>query len=66
MVFRRRSSPLLDLAWRTAFRVGFPLARLWWRLSHPDHEGALVAVYIGSDLLLVRSSYHRPSWTACC
>src|SRR5271166_317415 len=61
MVFRRRSSPRLDLAWRTAFRLGFPFARLWWRLSHPDHEGALVAVYVGPDLLLVRSSY-RTEW----
>jgi 8-oxo-dGTP diphosphatase len=61
MAFRRRSSPRLDLAWRTAFRLGFPFARLWWQLSHPDHEGALVAVYVGPDLLLVRSSY-RTEW----
>jgi len=33
--FRRAPLPsLLDLAWRTAFRVGFPLARIWWRLAH--------------------------------
>lgn len=50
---------LLDLAWRTAFRLGFPLARLWWRLRRPQHEGALVAVHVGPALLLVRSSYRR-------
>ncbi len=50
-----------DLAWRTAFRVGFPLARQWWRLRQRPHEGALVAVYAGVGLLLVRSSY-RAEW----
>lgn len=50
---------LVDLAWRTAFRVGFPLARLWWRLRGRAHEGALVAVHVGSAVLLVRSSYRR-------
>ena len=51
----------LDLAWRMAFRVGFPLARMWWRLRGTRHEGALVAVYVGPALLLVRSSY-RTAW----
>jgi len=50
---------LIDLAWRTAFRFGFPLARLWWRLVRPRHEGVVVAVYVGPALLLVRSSYRR-------
>jgi 8-oxo-dGTP diphosphatase len=52
---------ILDFAWRTAFRLGFPLARLWWRLQRPEHEGALVAVYVGQELLLLRSSY-RHEW----
>jgi 8-oxo-dGTP diphosphatase len=56
-----RFSPLFDLACRIVFRIGFRLALVWWRLSHPRHEGALVAVYIGSDVLLVRSSY-RVEW----
>lgn len=55
------SSPIFDRAWRLVFRIGFPLARVFWRLSCPRHEGALVAVYVGSDLLLVRSSY-RAEW----
>jgi 8-oxo-dGTP pyrophosphatase MutT (NUDIX family) len=50
-----------DLAWRTVYRLGFPLARIWWRLRRARHEGALVAVYVGSSLLLVRSSY-RSAW----
>jgi 8-oxo-dGTP pyrophosphatase MutT (NUDIX family) len=28
-------------------------------LTRPQHQGAMVAVYVGSDLLLVRSSYRR-------
>jgi hypothetical protein len=57
-----RQTPItsfLDLAWRTAFRLAFPLARIWWRLTRPRHEGVVVAVYVGSALLLVRSSYRR-------
>jgi 8-oxo-dGTP diphosphatase len=52
---------LSDLVWRLAFRVGFPLARLWWQLRRPQHQGALVAVYVGPALLLVRASY-RTEW----
>jgi 8-oxo-dGTP diphosphatase len=50
-------SSLLDFAWQTAFRLGYPLARVWWRLTRPRHEGVAVAVYVGSALLLVRTSY---------
>ncbi len=50
---------LADAAWRTAYRIGFPLARLWWRLTRQRHQGALVAVHVGDALLLVRSSYRR-------
>jgi 8-oxo-dGTP diphosphatase len=54
-------SSLRDLAWRTVFRLGFPLARIWWEVVRPRHEGAMVAIYVGSGLLLVRSSY-RVGW----
>lgn len=58
-----RAAPfsLHDLAWRTVFRLGFPVARLWWRMRRASHEGALVAVHVGPSLLLLRSSY-RSSW----
>lgn len=56
-----RSATRFDIAWQTAFRLGFPLARLWWRLRRRPHEGALVALHIGQALLLVRSSY-RTAW----
>jgi 8-oxo-dGTP diphosphatase len=60
-VGRPQFSLFRDLAWRTAFRLGFPLARIWWRVTRSPHEGAVVAIYVGSDLLLVRSSY-RVGW----
>jgi 8-oxo-dGTP diphosphatase len=56
-----RPSGALDAVWRTAYRLGFPLARLWWRLRRQRHEGALVALHVGPALLLVRSSY-RIAW----
>jgi 8-oxo-dGTP pyrophosphatase MutT (NUDIX family) len=34
---------------------------MWWRVRRPRHEGALVAVYVGRELLLLRSSY-RVTW----
>jgi 8-oxo-dGTP diphosphatase len=49
------------MAWQTAFRLGFPLARLWRRFQRRPHAGALVAVHVGEALLLVRSSY-RIAW----
>ena len=59
---RKLLSSLLDLAWRTVFRLGFPLARLCWRLQRRTHEGALVAVTVDRALLLVRASY-RAEWS---
>ncbi len=56
-----RYSRLIDAAWRMVFRLGFPVAVSWWRLRRPRHEGVLVAVYVGTALLLLRSSY-RIAW----
>lgn len=50
---------IIDLAWRSAYRIGFPLARVWWHWRRASHEGALVAIHVGAALLLVRSSYRR-------
>jgi 8-oxo-dGTP pyrophosphatase MutT (NUDIX family) len=52
-------SSLEDFAWRTIYRVIFPLAQIWWLIRKKRHEGALVATYVGPDLLLLRSSYRR-------
>jgi 8-oxo-dGTP diphosphatase len=58
---RPRSATPLDRAWQIAYRLGFPLARVWWRLRRRRHAGALVAIRVGQALLLVRSSY-RTAW----
>jgi 8-oxo-dGTP pyrophosphatase MutT (NUDIX family) len=56
---RARPSTLLDIAWQMAFRMGFPLARLWWQVRRPQHKGVLVAIYVGQALVLVRPSYQK-------
>jgi 8-oxo-dGTP diphosphatase len=56
-----RSPTLRDFGWRIAFRLGYRLARIWWRLRRPPLESALVAIYVERALLLVRSSY-RLTW----
>jgi 8-oxo-dGTP diphosphatase len=63
MLHRKQTavSALVDLGWRTVFRAAYPLAQIWWRLTGARGEGALVAVYVGSALLLVRASY-RAGW----
>ncbi len=50
-----------NLAWRTAYRFAYPLAVAWWHLRRPLHQGALVAIYVGPSLLLIRQSY-RKDW----
>ncbi len=52
---------LIDSVWRVVLRLGFRCARAWWHLRRPRHEGALVAIYVGRSLLLVKSSY-RAEW----
>ncbi|MXN76927.1 NUDIX domain-containing protein [Burkholderia sp. 4701] len=58
---RTRPAKFIDAVWRMALRIGFRLARVWWRVRRPSHEGALVAVYVGRSLLLLKSSY-RAEW----
>jgi 8-oxo-dGTP diphosphatase len=58
---RARSATWFDMVWQTAFRLGFPLVRLWGRLWRRPHAGALVAIHVGQAVLLVRSSY-RIAW----
>ncbi|MBP0595289.1 NUDIX hydrolase [Paraburkholderia sp. LEh10] len=59
---RSRRAMLIDSVWRLVLRLGFRLARAWWHLRRPSHEGALVAIYVGKALLLVKSSY-RAEWS---
>ena len=36
---------LVDIAWQILFRLGFPVAQIWWRLQRRQHVGALVAIH---------------------
>jgi 8-oxo-dGTP diphosphatase len=58
---RLRVAAIVDAARRTAYCLGFPLACIWWHLARPRHKGAVVAIYVGATLLLVRCSY-RAGW----
>jgi 8-oxo-dGTP pyrophosphatase MutT (NUDIX family) len=50
-----------DLGWQLTYRLGFPLARASWHVRGNRHEGAVIALYVGPKLLLLRSSY-RAAW----
>jgi 8-oxo-dGTP diphosphatase len=58
---RKRSRPrrAADAAWRSGYRLGFPLLKLWWRIAHPTVEGVYVAVWHGERVLLLRNSYQQ-------
>ncbi len=49
----------LNWGYRGALRIGFVVARAWWFLRRPRHEGALVAVWVDERVLVVRQSYRR-------
>ncbi len=49
----------LDYGYRLAYRIGFVTARTWWFMRRPRHEGALVAVWVGDRVLVVRQSYRQ-------
>ncbi len=59
---RGPTAMLVDAVWRMALRLAFPLARAWWHVRRPHHQGALVAIYVGQSLLLLKSSY-RAEWS---
>jgi 8-oxo-dGTP diphosphatase len=48
---------LLDLAFRLVYRMGFPVARLWWALRRQEHRGAIVAVWHEGSVLMLHPSY---------
>ena len=58
---RARPAMFIDFVWRMVLRLGYRCARVWWHLRRPPHEGALVAIYVGQALLLVKASY-RAEW----
>ena len=49
----------IDATIRLAYRLAYRGLRAWWYLRRPRHQGAVVAVWHGPRLLMVRHSY-RP------
>lgn len=54
---------LPDWSYRLVYRYGFRAARVVWRLTRPHHAGALVMLWHGHEVLLLRTSY-QDVWTA--
>lgn len=48
---------VVDAGYRLAYRLGFPVLRLWWFLRRPDQHGAMVAVWHEGRVLVLRQSY---------
>jgi 8-oxo-dGTP diphosphatase len=48
---------LVDRGFQVAYGGAYRMMRMYWRLRHPVTHGALVAMWNGGELLLVRNSY---------
>jgi len=48
---------MLDRLYRVLYRLAYRLARVYWAIYHPRTHGALVAIWHGGEILLVRNSY---------
>jgi ADP-ribose pyrophosphatase YjhB (NUDIX family) len=55
---RERSGPtLVDRGFQIAYVCAYRMMRTYWMLRHPATHGALVALFNGGEVLLVRNSY---------
>lgn len=48
---------MIDLLYRTLYRMAYRLMRIYWATFHPRTHGALVALWHDGEILLVRNSY---------
>jgi 8-oxo-dGTP diphosphatase len=52
-----------DAGMRLALRLAYGGLRVWWFLRRPAHEGAVVAIWHGGRILMLRHSYRaRLGW----
>jgi 8-oxo-dGTP diphosphatase len=52
-----------DLLLRQAYRVGYRVMRLWWRIARPVKEGVKCVLTRDGEILLVRHTYaDRRRW----
>jgi len=47
---------MIDRAFRLAYRLVYPMAERWWQFRQ-NHDGVLIAVWVGEHILAVRHSY---------
>lgn len=52
-------SDIVDAPFRMAYRAAHLALRAYWLLRRPETHGALVALWFGGRVLLIRSSYRR-------
>jgi ADP-ribose pyrophosphatase YjhB (NUDIX family) len=48
---------VVDLGFRTAYRVAYRMMRTYWAVRRPHTRGSLIAVWNDGELLLVKNSY---------
>jgi len=59
----RRSSTSVDYLVRVVLWTAYRLLRVWWFIRRPHHDGAVVALWLGGRILMVRHSYRsRLGW----
>jgi hypothetical protein len=56
-----RPSTIRDAAWQTAYRLGFPLARIWWRLRRQRQTTPRRARHSSTTAAATRSASMRSS-----
>lgn len=49
----------IDACVRLALRLAYRVLRVWWFLRRPAHDGAVVAIWHGERILMLRHSYRR-------
>jgi len=52
-------SHVFDPAMRVALWCAYHLLLAWWFLRRPNHYGAVVAIWVGPQILMIRHSYRR-------
>ncbi len=50
---------IVDLGFRTAYKVAHRMLRAYWKVRRPNTHGALIAMWHEGKLLLVKNSYRH-------
>lgn len=54
---REPPADMIDLLYRTLYRLAYRAMRVYWAIFHPRTHGALVALWHDGEILLVHNSY---------